>query len=57
VSALAPDKHEASEPVITDACAAGNAEAGTRALETLRFLGDALLTDVAGFLDALAGRS
>src|SRR5947199_8425602 len=42
--------------VITDACAAGNAEAGTRALETLRFLGAALLTDVAGFLDALAGR-
>jgi nicotinamidase-related amidase len=40
--------------VITDACAAGNAEAGTRAMESLRFLGEALLTDVAGFRDALA---
>jgi biuret amidohydrolase len=45
--------------VITDACAAGNADAGARALETLAFLGDALLTDVAGFRDALtaSGRS
>jgi biuret amidohydrolase len=42
--------------VITDACAAGNAEAGARSLESLRFLGDALLTDVAGFREALAGR-
>ena len=40
--------------VVTDACAAGNAEAGARAIESLRFLGDALLTDVAGFRDALA---
>jgi nicotinamidase-related amidase len=39
--------------VITDACAAGDAAAGARALETLRFLGDALLTDVAGFRTAL----
>ena len=43
--------------VVTDACAAGNAEAGARTMETLRFLGDALLTDVAGFRDALAGRN
>jgi nicotinamidase-related amidase len=42
--------------VVTDACAAGNAEAGARSLESLRFLGDALLTDVAGFRVALAGR-
>jgi nicotinamidase-related amidase len=42
--------------VVTDACAAGNAEAGARSLESLRFLGDALLTDVAGFRDAVAGR-
>ena len=42
--------------VVTDACAAGNADAGERAIESLRFLGDALLTDVAGFSDALAGR-
>jgi nicotinamidase-related amidase len=41
--------------VISDACAAGNAEAGGRTMQTLRFLGDALLTDVAGFRDALTG--
>lgn len=41
--------------VITDACAAGSAEAGARSMETLRFLGDAFLTDVAGFREALAG--
>jgi biuret amidohydrolase len=41
--------------VITDACGAGNAQAGARSLETLGFLGDALMTDVAGFTDALAG--
>jgi biuret amidohydrolase len=40
--------------VVTDACAAGNADAGERAIETLRFLGDAFLTDVAGFREALA---
>jgi nicotinamidase-related amidase len=43
--------------VVTDACASGNAEAGERTMETLRFLGDALLTDVAGFRDALTGRN
>lgn len=43
--------------VITDACAAGNAQAGARTMETLRFLGDALLTDVVGFRDALAART
>ena len=42
--------------VVTDACAAGNAEAGARSVESLRFLGDALLTDVAGFSDALVGQ-
>jgi len=41
--------------VITDACGAGDAVAGTRALETLKFLGEALLTDVAGFRVAVAG--
>jgi nicotinamidase-related amidase len=40
--------------VVTDACAAGNPEAGARAMETLRFLGDAFLTDVTGFREALA---
>lgn len=41
--------------VITDACAAGDAAAGARSLQTLRFLGEALLTDVAGFRAAVAG--
>lgn len=41
--------------VITDACAGGSPQAAARALETLRFLGDALLTDVAGFRAALTG--
>jgi nicotinamidase-related amidase len=40
--------------VLTDACAPGNAEAGDRAIEALRFLGDAVLTDVAPFSAALA---
>ena len=40
--------------VLTDACAAGNAEAGDRAIEGLRFLGDAVLADVAQFSAALA---
>jgi nicotinamidase-related amidase len=40
--------------VVTDACAAGNAEAGARAIESLRFLGDAVLTDTAGLQGALA---
>ena len=43
--------------VLTDACAAGNPDAGERAIETLRFLGDAVLTDVAGFSAALAARN
>jgi biuret amidohydrolase len=43
--------------VVADGCAAGNAEAGERAMENLRFLGDALLTDVSGFRDALAART
>jgi biuret amidohydrolase len=43
--------------LITDACAAGNAEAGARAMETLQFLGDAMLTDVASFRGALAQRN
>jgi nicotinamidase-related amidase len=43
--------------VLTDACAPGNAEAGARAIEALRFLGDAVLTDVAEFSAAVAGRA
>jgi nicotinamidase-related amidase len=40
--------------VITNACAAGDAAAGARSLETLRFLGDTMLTDVEGFRAAVA---
>ena len=41
--------------VVTDACGAGDETAGARSIETLRFAGDALLTDVGGFTAALAG--
>jgi biuret amidohydrolase len=40
--------------VVTDACGAGDKAAGERSLETLRFAGDAMLTDAAGFAAALA---
>jgi nicotinamidase-related amidase len=40
--------------VIADACGAGNAEAGQRTLDQLRFIGDALMTDEAAFCNALA---
>ena len=46
--------------VLTDACGAGDAEAGERSLATLAFLGDALLADVEAFAAALpteSGRS
>jgi len=39
--------------VITDACASGDAAAGARAIQTLAFLGDAILTDADGFQAAL----
>jgi len=38
---------------IADACGAGNAEAARRSLESLKFAGDALITDVAAFTDVL----
>ncbi len=43
--------------VVTDACAAGNADAGARTMQNLQFLGDAMLADVAGFCEALAAHS
>lgn len=43
--------------VVTDACGAGNPEAGERSLAALRFAGDALLTDAEEFRTALARRS
>jgi nicotinamidase-related amidase len=42
--------------VVTDACGAGDRAAGARSLETLRFAGDAMLTDAAGFAEALAAQ-
>jgi nicotinamidase-related amidase len=43
--------------IITDACGAGDAVAGERALATLEFAGDAILTDVSAFTRALAERA
>ncbi len=43
--------------VVTDACGAGNLEAGARTIETLRFLGDAMLTNAAEFRAALGATS
>jgi biuret amidohydrolase len=40
--------------VVTDACGAGDAAAGERALATLEFAGDAILTDVSAFTHELA---
>ena len=40
--------------VIEDACGFGNREARDRSMATLRFLGEAAVTDVAGFRGALA---
>jgi nicotinamidase-related amidase len=40
--------------VIRDACGAGDADAGARSLEALRFAGDAMLTDTPDFTAALA---
>ena len=42
--------------VVTDACGAGDRAAGERSLETLRFAGDAMFTDAAGFARALGRR-
>jgi nicotinamidase-related amidase len=43
--------------IVTDACGAGNEEAATRSIESLRFAGDALLTDINTVCDALRKRS
>ena len=40
--------------VIEDACGFGNKEARDRSMATLRFLGEAVVTDAAGFCSALA---
>ncbi len=41
--------------VVTDACGAGHEDAGKRALESLAFAGDAMLTDSAGFRNIIGG--
>ncbi|MPZ18465.1 MAG: isochorismatase family protein [Luteitalea sp.] len=43
--------------VVTDACGAGHQDAGDRALASLRYIGDAILTDVAGIGEALRRHS
>lgn len=40
--------------VIADACGHGDAEAAQRSLDQMRFTGDAIVTDVAGFTAALS---
>lgn len=42
--------------VIEDACGHGDAEAALRAMEALRFAGDAIVTDVSGFVAAVGGQ-
>ena len=44
--------------VLTDACGIGNAEAGARSMHTMRFVGEAIISDVESFsrlLEATAG--
>ena len=43
--------------VVTDACGAGHREAGERALASLRFMGDALFTDVAEIRELLRAQA
>jgi nicotinamidase-related amidase len=43
--------------LVTDACGAGNEEAGQRALASLRFMGDAFFTSVEEFCGILRGKT
>ncbi len=43
--------------VVSDACGAGNEEAANRSIESLKFTGDALITDTATICDVLRNRS
>jgi nicotinamidase-related amidase len=43
--------------IIADACGAGHEEAGQRSLESLKFAGDAIITDTDTFCGALKARS
>jgi nicotinamidase-related amidase len=42
--------------VLADACGSGHAEAAARALETMRFVGEAIVSNVDGFSQALLGQ-
>jgi nicotinamidase-related amidase len=42
--------------VLADACGAGHAEAGERCMETMRFVGEAVMSDVESFARALRSR-
>jgi hypothetical protein len=43
--------------VVTDACGAGHAEAGERAMASIRFMGDAIVTDTQSIRDILGRRT
>ena len=43
--------------VVTDACGAGHEEAAERSLASLKFAGDAMMTDVATICDLLINKS
>jgi biuret amidohydrolase len=43
--------------LVTDACGAGNEEAAKRSIESLKFVGDALITDTETICDVLRKRS
>jgi biuret amidohydrolase len=43
--------------LVTDACGAGNEEAANRSVESLKFTGDALITDTETICDVLRNRS
>ena len=47
----------ADTPVLVDACGAGNEEAAKRSIESLKFAGDALITDTETICDLLRKRS
>jgi nicotinamidase-related amidase len=40
--------------ILSDACGSGHAEAGARSLETMRFVGETMITEVAHFATLLA---
>lgn len=42
--------------LLTDACGVGNAEAGARSLETMHFVGEAIISDVNSFSRVLSGQ-